>query len=177
MRTLLTLDIATATGWAMGDPLAHRVAGGPLDLAGGGDWPKPKSGVHRACAPGARLGAALSAYTKSWGGVLERHRPVWVAYEAPIMGGKAANLQTVRLLNGMIGEIERLCFDLGLPAPIEINNGAIKKHWGGSGRAQKHDMVAACRARGWPVTDHNEADALGLFDLVAARIQKGEWGR
>jgi hypothetical protein len=177
MTLLLALDIATNTGWACGNPLAHRVADGPLDIASGGEWPKPNSGVRRACAAGASLGPALSGYAKMWGQVLERDRPTWVAYEAPIMGGKAANQGTVRLLNGMIGTIARMCFDMGIPPPIENSNASIKKHWTGSGAAKKPDMVAAARARGWPVTDHNEADALALFDLVAARIQRGEWKR
>lgn len=174
-RLLLALDIATCTGWALGDPLVHRVASGALEVASGGAWPKPRSGVRRSAAAGTRLGVALDRFARDWERVLGQHRPGWVAYEMPIMGGKSANLQTVRLLNGMVGEIERLCVVLGLPAPIEVQNGSIKKHWTGSGKAKKPDMVAACQRRGWPVTDHNEADALGLFDYMAARIQaKGQ---
>ena len=41
--------------------------------------------------------------------------------------------------------------------------GTIKKHATGKGNAGKADMIAALRARGYPVTDDNEADALALL--------------
>ena len=41
--------------------------------------------------------------------------------------------------------------------------GTIKKHATGKGNAGKGDVIAAMRAKGHPVTDDNEADALALL--------------
>lgn len=41
--------------------------------------------------------------------------------------------------------------------------GTIKKHATGRGNASKGDVIAAMRAKGHPVTDDNEADALALL--------------
>lgn len=173
MHMLLALDIATQTGWAFGDPLTHPCGVGGLTVPGH----KPLSGSRRVLRPGAGLGEALSGVRQHWGHFLRAQRPQWVAYEAPIMGGSAANLNTVRLINGIIGTIESLCWELHIPTPIQINVATIKKHFTGSGRADKAAMIAAAARRGWSVIDDNEADALALYDLVASRIQSGEYPR
>jgi Holliday junction resolvasome RuvABC endonuclease subunit len=41
--------------------------------------------------------------------------------------------------------------------------GTIKKHASGKGNASKDEMVAAVRARGYEITDDNEADAIALL--------------
>jgi Holliday junction resolvasome RuvABC endonuclease subunit len=47
--------------------------------------------------------------------------------------------------------------------------GTIKKHATGLGNATKAAMVAAMRAKGYPVTDDNEADALALLHWALAQ--------
>ena len=41
--------------------------------------------------------------------------------------------------------------------------GTIKKHATGKGNAGKAEVISAMRAKGHPVTDDNEADALALL--------------
>ena len=41
--------------------------------------------------------------------------------------------------------------------------GTIKKHATGKGNAGKQDMVEAMQAKGHPITDDNEADALAIL--------------
>lgn len=41
--------------------------------------------------------------------------------------------------------------------------GTIKKHATGAGNASKGDMIAAMNAKGHPITDDNEADALAIL--------------
>ena len=41
--------------------------------------------------------------------------------------------------------------------------GTIKKHATGKGNAGKEAVIAAMRAKGYPVNDDNEADALALL--------------
>lgn len=178
--TLLALDIASVTGFAYGDPVAHRIAvAGPLEVStsGGEGWVKPRSGFKRIAPVGAHRGEAFHFFSGWIGATVTMLQPDWIFYEAPIMGGGKSNFATVRLLTGFASEVERLAYALSLPLPIQVQNGTIKKHWAGTGRAEKTDMVGACRARGWKVSDHNEADALGLFDFAASRIQAGEWPR
>ena len=47
--------------------------------------------------------------------------------------------------------------------------GTIKKHATGLGNASKTAMVAAIQAKGYPVTDDNEADALALLHWAMAQ--------
>ena len=47
--------------------------------------------------------------------------------------------------------------------------GTIKKHATGRGNADKAAMVAAMQAKGYPVTDDNEADALALLHWALAQ--------
>ena len=47
--------------------------------------------------------------------------------------------------------------------------GTIKKHATGQGNAGKAAMVAAMQAKGYPVTDDNEADALALLHWALAQ--------
>ena len=47
--------------------------------------------------------------------------------------------------------------------------GTIKRHVTGKGNAGKSEMVSAVRARGYLVTDDNEADALAVLDWALAQ--------
>ena len=47
-----------------------------------------------------------------------------------------------------------------------VNAMTLKKHTTGSGKATKPQVIAAVNARGYSVTDHNEADALALLLYV-----------
>jgi Holliday junction resolvasome RuvABC endonuclease subunit len=47
--------------------------------------------------------------------------------------------------------------------------GTIKRHVTGKGNAGKSEMVSAVRARGYPVADDNEADALAVLDWALAQ--------
>ena len=47
--------------------------------------------------------------------------------------------------------------------------GTIKKHATGLGNASKAAMIAAMQAKGYPVTDDNEADALALLHWALAQ--------
>ena len=63
---------------------------------------------------------------------------------------------------------------------LSEHNSRIKKHFTGSGRATKEDMVMRCRQRGWRPETADEADALALLDMavvlffVAPRTRKGK---
>lgn len=67
---------------------------------------------------------------------------------------------------GLAGLVDLMCHYHGI-----ITDGwapaSIKKHFCGNGRAQKADVEAACRSRGWCFPDNNAADALAVLDMAA----------
>jgi len=52
--------------------------------------------------------------------------------------------------------------------------GTIKRHATGKGNAGKAAVMAAMRAKGHPVTDDNEADALALLHWALAQDEQQE---
>jgi hypothetical protein len=45
---------------------------------------------------------------------------------------------------------------------------AVRKHFCGSRFAKKDDVVSTCRRLGWPIADHNAADACACWDYACA---------
>lgn len=141
---ILALDVATKTGWAVG-------YNSPEDITYG---TKHFTDVHHFGA----LGAALSGFIAD---MVHDHRPDIIAMEKPwLMRNNVA-----RRLNGMCFMVEVVAHNLGIPfrefAPM-----SIKKHWVGSGRADKKQMLAAAKLRGYLPEDDNQADAIALLDLT-----------
>jgi Holliday junction resolvasome RuvABC endonuclease subunit len=69
---------------------------------------------------------------------------------------------------GLLAQLTAWCEHYAIPyqgVPV----GTIKKHATGRGNANKAAMVAAMWAKGYPVTDDNEADALALLHWALAR--------
>ena len=79
-----------------------------------------------------------------------------------MMHGTKSNLDTSRKLIGLASHVEVVCHKRGVVAR-ECNVSTVKKFWAGTGHAKKPDMVAAARAQGFDVTDHNVADALAVW--------------
>lgn len=92
-----------------------------------------------------------------------------------IVSPTTTNIDTVRRLNGLAGIAEMVAHKRGLPVPLVVQNTTIKKHWTGSGRARKPDMVYLATQRGWRAEDDNHADALALWDYTAGQIVAGLW--
>jgi Holliday junction resolvasome RuvABC endonuclease subunit len=59
---------------------------------------------------------------------------------------------------------------------VGVGVGEWKKHITGKGNAPKNDVIAAIKKRGYPVTDDNEADAIGilLYALETGVVEAGE---
>lgn len=166
-NSVLALDVATRTGWAVAPraaieawpvdagPLAtvampEGVGYGTFDLSGFQRPERMRRWAHW-------LRAAIKAY-----GVTE----IWA--ETPIVGrGQASTRLTVE----MHGVIALVCAMCGLDAPQERAPSSVKKQVTGSGRAEKADIIAWCRRRGWSPQDDNTADALAVLDLAARNIR------
>lgn len=62
----------------------------------------------------------------------------------------------------MFGEHHQIAYD-GIPVST------VKKQFAGSGRAQKCDVIAQCKAMGFNPGGHNEADAIALLHVATGR--------
>ncbi|MBK8072040.1 MAG: hypothetical protein IPK34_08485 [Ramlibacter sp.] len=141
---VLALDLGTTTGWALRSrdgQIAHGFVNfKPQRFEGGGmrylrfkRWLSEITGA---------VGEVHSVYFEE----VRRHSGVDAAH---VYGGLMATLTT-------------WCEHHNVPYQ-GIPVGTIKKHATGKGNAGKAEVIAAMRAKGHPVTDDNEADALALL--------------
>jgi Holliday junction resolvasome RuvABC endonuclease subunit len=73
-----------------------------------------------------------------------------------------AGVDAAHVYGGLMATLTTWCEHHNVPyqgVPV----GTIKKHATGKGNASKDEVIAAMRAKGHPVTDDNEADALALL--------------
>ena len=161
---ILAFDLATQTGWA------H--SSGPAIKA----WPDDLPGKH-----GPIDGVNYGSFSCGKPGTipadkwLEMHemvhslladfQPELVVFEAPIPVIKGRAVGTVRLLVGFAVIVEMLARTHHARC-LEEHPNSVKKWATGSGRAEKHEMVAAAEARGWAPANDDEADALMLLDMT-----------
>jgi Holliday junction resolvasome RuvABC endonuclease subunit len=169
MRHCLALDQArNRIGWALGSV----------------DMERPLCGVHPLPSVGARHGAMLG-HVRDWlDTMIKTYHVHHLIYETPFAG---VNIENFAVVNKMLGVIELVCDDHEIgcvrAAPVEwrarfLGCGAAPKAIGkglskSAARAArtewlKQASVAACVARGWPVENHDEADACGLLDFGLA---------
>ena len=163
--TILALDLATVTGWAVAVPPYH-VAPTPREEAAGMAVPLRVSGAKSFRAHSGNIGACADAFVRWLDEMVSDHKPDLIVFEAPFAGA-VRNANTGRMLFGFCALAEMVAYRHEIRV-LECNNATVKKHATGSGRADKKQMVAAARARGWNPQDDNEADALWLLDYACA---------
>ncbi|MER2263524.1 crossover junction endodeoxyribonuclease RuvC [Methylobacterium oxalidis] len=159
---ILALDLATRIGWACGAPDEE-----------------PVYGSHTLPSASASLGRFGDAYDQWLLDRLDFFRPGLVIFEAPFVSG-TGNANTARKLMGLCWQTEIACYRRETQC-LEHGNTSLKKFFTGNGRAEKADMMAACRRLGWNPKDDNAADALALWANAvhvkaprhAARFQLG----
>ncbi|MGE0699081.1 MAG: hypothetical protein AB7O57_08300, partial [Hyphomicrobiaceae bacterium] len=157
MPNLLSLDLATKTGWARGDTEA-------------GD---PVSGVHKATNAGAELGPFLHSYGHWLRSQIIEHSVTIVVLEEPIMPMGTLQLATLLKLYGLVGITEAVCHASRVQCR-QLAAGTWKKAFcgkAGFGKSKKpYPPMVRCLELGWRPSDDNEADALGLFVASCQRI-------
>jgi Holliday junction resolvasome RuvABC endonuclease subunit len=142
--TTLALDLGTTTGWALrarDGQIAHGfVSFKPQRFEGGGmRYLRFKRWLSE-------IQGATNEINSVYFEEVRRHSGVDAAH---VYGGLMATLTT-------------WCEHHNVPYQ-GIPVGTIKKHATGKGNASKTEVIAAMRAKGHPVTDDNEADALALL--------------
>lgn len=150
---VLALDIASSVGFAVGEA-------GRAPIWGTHRLPKPFDAND--------FGQRFVAFDQWLSDMIAAHQPSIVAFEEPIAPrgvNMVSNWTTIRFLIGLVSIAELAAHRAGCDT-CEANVSTVKKHWGGSGRADKSDMIAACARMGWRVATDHEADAIGLWDYT-----------
>lgn len=156
MGTLMALDIASVSGMAVGKPDDRRPIIVSKRIAHGGD-----------------LGAALVGFERWMLDQLAVHQPEVVVFEAPLVLAGASGMKvltnqaTIRMLFGLAAVAELVAHRAGLDV-YEVNVQEVRKHFCGSGRADKSQVMRMCQMLGWPVPDHNGADAAAAWSFARA---------
>jgi hypothetical protein len=161
---LLSLDLATRLGWAVGD-LEH---GDPV-------W-----GEHRLPSGNDDTQMFFLAYGIWLKEMLAAEKPNVIVMEAPMGGSSVMNAITDYKLKGLC-----VCTELvaaGRQVPVrQVPAGTWKKSFTGTGRFGKstkpYPPIEACAARGWAVKTDNMADALGIFVHGVGALAPGSVAR
>lgn len=141
MTTVLALDLATVTGWAI-SRTGMAIQSGRLTMIAGG-----------------RQGQRLKRFHTFLVDIKNRSGGIdFVTWEDAWCQPGIAN----QVHHNLVGVLLNWCEHHGIGYK-KIAVATIKKHATGSGRAKKPDMIAAARAKGFNVIDDNEADALHLL--------------
>lgn len=150
---LLALDLATSTGFCVGPADTGEV---------------PTLGHVRMPSTGADVGRFLCAWQDWLEPKVREVEPTLIVFEAPILAGQT-QIATTRKLQGMAGVTEMVAHRLSIEC-AEVATSQVKKALTGSGRAEKADMMAACRAYGFNPAVSDEADAFGIW-LCTVRLR------
>ena len=152
--SVLAIDAATRTGWAMLDTDGSIMSG----------HESFKADSH---------GRTLRMYSAWLAETVNELRPALVAYEVPQIGlanrvsGNASRL----LLGGFYGVTMSFLYALGL-ACLELSPADVKKAVTGKGNAGKSEVMAAVRNLGHDVDNADQADAVAIL-LTSIRQMGG----
>jgi hypothetical protein len=155
MTTVLALDLATRTGFAIGEIGSVR---------------KPNSGTVRFAGQGASheaiFAGALQWMSEACTGWT---RPDVIVWEAPLptsFKGGSTNINTSTLLFGLPAIMGAVAYLKGIYDVRKATTKDIRNHFIGCNPKRieaKKLTMRQCRAMGWTVEDDNEADALATI--------------
>lgn len=153
--TILFLDLATTSGWAVDDPA---------------DNGKPVTGLCTLPeAVETRVGHTLERYRAWLQDMIRRVDPRLVGYEEPLMLPRKSNF----VLISLAGVTQMVAHQMGVKYE-GVYGATIKAHFTHGG-AKKHETVARYKLLGWDVGgEHNRADAAAGWAYLKAR-EPGWW--
>jgi len=157
---IMALDLASTSGWAVGEPGAT-----------------PEHGSIRFAKPGASHEAVFAKAGGWMVNAIEKYHPELVVWEAPLptsfrRGRTTAD--TTSLLFGLPAVVGAAAYCLKVFDIRKAETRDVRMHFIGSNpkRAQAKPLVMRqCRAMGWDVVDDNEADALATWHYMCALIE------
>ncbi len=149
---VLALDLATMTGWAVGEP-----------------GTAPRFGSMRFAREGHSMAAHFAGCMQWLADFNAVERPRLIVFEAPIPPvfklGKT-NMDTTRWLIGLCSVVEATLYGKGFDVR-EASVSDVRRFFLGTGNIKRDDAKIAtkrrCRELGWMVGDDNAADACALW--------------
>lgn len=147
---ILALDLGTKMGWAVSQPcgkISHGFASfQPSRYEGGGmrflRFRRWLSSID------SMVGEVNAVYFEE----VRRHNSTDAAH----------------VYGGLMAHLTEWCESRNIPY-LGVPVGTIKKHATGKGNASKDEVIAAIRAKGHPVVDDNEADALAILHFALSK--------
>lgn len=153
---ILAFDLGAWTGWAHATPGAIEAWPPPVPGRVG-----PLEGVSYGCRHWeAPVHIPFRAFAVK---MLADLRPRAVVVEAPLPAKAQKSHAAARDALQMQGALEGACDEAGVLLYEEWIS-TIKKHFCGTGRADKKAIEDRCRQRGWTPSRHDTADALAILD-------------
>jgi hypothetical protein len=159
MSTVLALDLASVSGWAVGEP--------------GG---KPEHGSHRFASAGASH-EAIFAKAMDWADeIIGMCKPRLIVWEAPLPGFKSGKTTSdvTTILFGLPAIVGAIAYQHQIYDCRKADTAAVRHHFIGCNpkRAKAKDLVVRqCNAMGWHCSDDNEADALAVWSYMVSLIE------
>lgn len=144
---ILAFDIATKTGWAVGDvsslaPCEH--------------------GTHSIAVAGDPYGKKYLRFHNWILRTLKNHRPDMIVYEK-VRNHKG--IEAGHVYGGLQAQILAASHAFSINAQ-GVGVGEVKKHFTGKGNATKEMMIEEAIRRGYRPRDDNAADAIAVFELA-----------
>lgn len=169
MATILALDIATCTGWAVGPVIAGPTS--PLMLHTHEEAARVYCGHNDLRGSGLGDPAVFNAHFEFIRELLTVQQPDHLFLEAPFVGGNRP--QVAARLFGLVAVTELAAHRHGIypSRTVRVHIGQIKKHWTGHGMSSKQNMIDAAKARGYQPETDDEADAIALLDYAMCQVE------
>lgn len=180
----LALDLGTVTGWCYGAG-ADTPALGTIKMPSTDEEVGPFLDVFyrwlHAKVTEIQTDYELPTKAGSFGEVCVDPQALVACMEAPFLPPdrwdhakkklvRQTTITTTRKLQGLAGIVEMVCLQRGVPIS-EVSGPTVKKAMG-SGSNEKPDMVASARRAGLNVTDHNAADAFGVWVCMLSHYDR-----
>jgi len=146
---ILTLDMATKTGWATN---IHGRRAGVIEFA-----------LKRGESPGMRF-LRCRAWLNELHKLLSGKIGVIVYEQAHHRGGAATAVCV-----GLVTEVQAFAAEHNIEL-MPVHTATLKKFATGNGRASKAEMIQAAREKSWNVQDDNEADAVLLLEYALSEL-------
>jgi hypothetical protein len=157
---VLALDLASVTGWAVGEP--------------GGT---PAHGSIRFASAGASHEAIFAAALKWISDKITFYAPGMIVWEAPMATSFRrgnTNTNTTTLLFGLPAIVGAVAYLREVYDVRKAYTKDVRQHFIGQnakGHIGKKLVIRQCRAMGWSVSDDNEADALATWHYMCSLIE------
>lgn len=157
---IMALDLASTTGWAVGEPGSA-----------------PAHGSNRFASAGASHEAVFAAALKWTSAKITDYAPTLIVWESPLptsMKRGNTNVNTTTLLYGLPAVIGAVAYLREVYDVRKADTKSVRMHFLGENpkRAKAKPMLMRqCRVMGWEVEDDNEADALATWHYMCSLIE------